>query len=104
LFNAGKADFYEKLNENSDLPKDVFEKEKEGAINPKDSQGRGLGAVLPEESEWYTHPELEALYQSRQTAPATYDATTKGCFPSLYKLKKHGDFEESVRGHSKNTC
>jgi hypothetical protein len=88
LFNAGKADFYEKLNENSDLPKDVFEKEKEGAINPKDSQGRGLGAVLPEESEWYTHPELEALYQSRQTAPATYDATTKGCFPSLYKLKK----------------
>jgi hypothetical protein len=56
LYKAGKADFYEKLNENSDLPKDVFEKEKLGAKNLKDSKGRGLGAVLPDESEWYTHP------------------------------------------------
>ena len=83
LYKAGKADFYEKLNENSDLPKDVFEKEKLGAKNLKDSKGRGLGAVLPDESEWYTHPELEELYMSRQSPPATYDATTKGCFSNL---------------------
>jgi hypothetical protein len=29
LFKEGKASYYEKLNENSDLPKDVFEKERE---------------------------------------------------------------------------
>ncbi len=87
MFNAGKADFYEKLNENSDLLKEVFEKEKEGAKNLRDLQGRGLGATLPDKSEWYTHPDLEALYQSRLTAPASYDATTKGWLYKFYCKK-----------------
>jgi hypothetical protein len=35
---------------------------------------------LPDESEWYTSPELEELYNSRQTPPASYDATAIGQF------------------------
>jgi len=50
----------------------------EGAILPDDKKGRGLGAILPPEDEWYTHPELEKFYEDRQTPPASYDATTIG--------------------------
>jgi hypothetical protein len=75
LFKEGKATFYEKLNEHSDVPKDLFEKEFEGAIDPVN--GRGLGAILPDKEEWFTHPDLEDLY-SRQTPPSSYDATAKG--------------------------
>ena len=60
------------------MPKEQFEKEMEGAIMPDDKNGRGLGAILPPESDWYTHPELEKFYQGRQTPPASYDATTLG--------------------------
>jgi hypothetical protein len=77
-FEEGKATFFEKLNENSDLPKDVFEKEKTGLIN--EASGRGLGFVDVKESDRYTHPELEKLYQSvdRLTIPSSFDATQKG--------------------------
>lgn len=78
LFKEGKASFYEKLNDFSDIPKEQFEKEMEGAILPDDKKGRGLGAILPPEDEWYTHPELEKFYEDRQTPPASYDATTMG--------------------------
>ncbi len=53
----------------------------EGAIlppNTKTEEGRGLGAFLPDESEWYTSPELEELYNSRQTPPDSFDATAIG--------------------------
>jgi len=33
---------------------------------------------LPDESEWYTSPELEELYNSRQTPPDSFDATAIG--------------------------
>jgi hypothetical protein len=83
LFKDGKASFYEKLNANSDLPKDVFEKQKEGEVNRP--TGRGMGEIDRDESEWFTHPDLEELYRTveRQTIPSSYDATTKGkiiCF------------------------
>jgi hypothetical protein len=80
LFQAGKAPYYEKLNANSDIPKDVFEKEKEGDVDPKDRFVRAYGDFTPDESEWYTHPELEELYASmdRQSIPASYDSTTLG--------------------------
>jgi len=55
----------------------MFEKQFEGAKLPPNN-GRGMGAILPSEDEWYTHPELEALYSSRQTPPAIYDATALG--------------------------
>jgi len=58
LFKEGKSTFYEQLNEFSDLSKSQFEKEKEGAKIPRTKEGRGLGAILPPESEWYTSPEL----------------------------------------------
>jgi hypothetical protein len=61
------------------MPKEQFEKEMEGEILPNGKTGRqGLGAILPPEDEWYTHPELERLYQERQAPPASYDATTIG--------------------------
>ena len=75
-FKEGKSSYYEKLNVHSDVPKDMFEKQFEGAKLP--DNGRGMGAILPSEDEWYTHPELEALYNSRQTPPASYDATALG--------------------------
>ena len=33
---------------------------------------------MPDESEWFTSPELEELYNSRQTPSASFDATAKG--------------------------
>ena len=74
-YKNGESGFFEKLNAFSDLSKAQFENEKEGAVIPKTSQGRGLGAILPPESEWYTSPELEELYASRQNPPKSYDAT-----------------------------
>ena len=57
------------------MTKAQFEKEKEGAIFPAIKGGRGLGAILPDESEWYTSPELEELYALRQTIPDSWDAS-----------------------------
>ena len=84
-FKEGKSGFYEKLNPFSDLSEKQFEQEKLGAKIPKTSQGRSLGAILPPESEWYTSPELEALYASRQTPPQSFDATSKGKTQELFE-------------------
>ena len=51
----------------------MFEKEKEGQINPP-----VMGYFNLDPSEWYTHPDLEEVYESRQTYPASFDARTKG--------------------------
>ena len=83
-FKEGKSGFYEKLNSFSDLSEEQFEKEKLGAKIPKTSQGRSLGAILPPVSDWYTSPELEALYASRQTPPESFDATTIGKLLSYF--------------------
>jgi hypothetical protein len=39
-----------------------------------------MGEIDRDESEWFTHPDLEELYRTvdRQTIPSSYDATTKG--------------------------
>ena len=79
-FQKGESPFYEKLNEDSDLPSDIFKREKEGARFPTTNESRGLGAILPPESEWYTSNELLELYESRQSVPNTFDATAKGAF------------------------
>ena len=77
MFKQGKATFFEELNPNSDIPKDVFEKEKEGYI---DASAKGRGFIEKDESEWFTHPVLEKLYRlvDRQSIPATYDSTAQG--------------------------
>jgi len=82
LFKEGKATFYEELNPNSDLPKDVFEKEKEGYI---DATSKGRGYIIADESDFSTHPELEKLYRlaDRQSIPTSYDATAKGLVTSV---------------------
>ena len=77
-FVEGKSTFYEKLNEFSDMTKKQFEKEKEGAKLPKTREGRGLGAVLPDKSKWYTSPELLELYANRGDLPDSWDASSRG--------------------------
>ena len=78
MYDAGLATFSEKLNELSDMTKEQIEAQKEGAVQAK--QGRGLGAVLRDRSEWYTHPVLEELYQRQVKAPAYYNGTAIGKF------------------------
>ena len=73
LFLEGKSSFTEKLNELSDMPRDLFKKEKEGQINL-----RPTGYFNLDPSEWYTHPDLKEVYESRQTLPASFDARSKG--------------------------
>lgn len=75
-FNDGKATFYEKIGKFAAMNRSEFEKDKEGAEMPN-NQGRGLGAMLPSEDLWYTHPELEELY-SRASVPDSYDGTSLG--------------------------
>ena len=78
MFLEGKASFTEKLNALSDVPTDLFEKEKEGLIHPHIKGYFNLDA-----SEWYTHPDLKKVYESRQECPTSYDARSKGnhlCF------------------------
>ena len=86
---AGKATFFEKLNENSDLPKDVFENEKEGELFTP--FGRALGELQQDESERFTHPDLERVYRitSRADLPKNYDAGSLGknavfCFDARF--------------------
>jgi hypothetical protein len=57
-FLNGKATFYEELNEFSDLTMAQFELEKEGAKLAQKREGRGLGAILPDKSLWFTSPIL----------------------------------------------
>jgi hypothetical protein len=78
----GDSTYYEKLNENSDMPKSELQREREGAILPGKARSfsRGLGAVLPPSHEQETSEEWEETYRqlSRQTLPTTYNATAAG--------------------------
>ena len=76
MYDAGVATFSEKLNAFSDLTKEQIEAQKEGAVQA--TQVRGLGAVLRDRSEWYTHPILEELYQRQTRTPAYYNGTAMG--------------------------
>ena len=60
------------------MTKARFESEKEGAKLPQTEEGRGLGAVLPDKSDWYTSPDLLELYANRQDVPASWDASSRG--------------------------
>jgi len=83
-FDEGKSTYREELNENSNMPKDEFEREKEGAKMP-DEVVRGLGAIMPPEyiqndpenaarmNEVYRQIEMD-----RQALPDSYDATELG--------------------------
>ncbi len=77
-FVDGKSTFYEELNKFSDLTRSQFEKEKTGAILPQGGEGRGRGAFLPDQSEWYTSQELLELYASRASVPEFWDSTAIG--------------------------
>jgi cathepsin L len=103
LFKEGKESFFEKLNPDSDIPKDVFEKEKEGYI---DATAKGRGYLQPDESEWYTHPELEKLYQTidRQSVPDSYDSTSKGLVTSVKDQMSCGSCAAFATTAAHETC
>ena len=79
----GKADWFEEINEFSDLPKDEFEKQKTGDLPSNFT--RGFGLITPkikpvdEESERY----IESLLANRATVPASYSAVSAGLVSSV---------------------
>ena len=88
-FLNGKSDFWERINEWSDLPLDEFEKEKAGAQEPP-SFTRGLlePEVKPvsEESERY----FSSVRLDRKKVPKKYDAVKKGLVSEVKNQKKCG--------------
>ena len=94
LFEKGKANFKEGLNEWSDVPKDEFEKDREG-YDPKMERTfsytakKGLGYIYdpnrkntPEEL-----AELDEIYSSidRASLPAKWDSRTLGKYSCINK-------------------
>ena len=86
-FLNGKSDFYERLNEWSDLPEDEFEKEKAGDV---ENFARGL--LEPElkpvdaRSERY----FASLLLRRDAVPASYSAVDAGLVSSVKNQKQCG--------------
>ena len=78
----GKADWFEEINEFSDLPKDEFEKQKTGDV---ETFTRGFGLLEPEIkpvdeiSERY----IESLLARRASVPASYSAVSAGLVSSV---------------------
>merc|ERR1719411_2316834 len=87
-FLDGEADWFEQINEFSDLPEDEFEKEKTGDLPSNFT--RGFGLITPkikpvdEESERY----IESLLARRASVPASYSAVSAGLVSSV---KSQGD-------------
>merc|ERR1719264_45652 len=83
----GKADWFEEINEFSNLPKDEFEKEKTGDV---ETYARGLlePEIKPvdEISERY----IESLLASRASVPASYSAVSAGLVSSVKNQKTCG--------------
>ena len=83
----GKADWFEEINEFSDLPKDEFEKEKTGLV---EEYARGLvepeNEPVDEESERY----FESLLLDKASIPASYNAVTAGLVSSVKNQQQCG--------------
>ena len=91
-FENGESTFEEQLYEESDLPKEEFEKEKEGATMPDDVRtafvgDRIMGVYMPPESvrnDPVNAAKLKKLYaeleQNRAGEPDSYDAKALGNF------------------------
>merc|ERR1712080_529717 len=78
-FEEGKSSWFDKINEDSDLPEDEFEKEKGGLIMPETQFGRGLLEPLPEnrvdqESERY----FESVRSLNRAVPSSYSSVALG--------------------------
>ena len=88
-FLNGQSDFWEKINEWSDLPEDEFEKEKAGA---RDSPSFARGLLEPEvkpvdeESERY----FSSVRLDRRRVPEKYDAVKKGLVSEVKNQKQCG--------------
>ena len=96
-YENGKGNFEEELEPWDDLPKEVFEKEKEGLIPGGDrfipiSQTRGMGLIITPEHERVNTPEdrafLDEIYDKydRASIPKSWNSKSKGSFISSYQM------------------
>ena len=86
-FMEGKKDWYDRINEYSDLPKDEFEAERTGDFDSNQTRyGRGLinpeVAPVDEASERY----FNSLRLSRASAPASYSSVDLGYVTEVSSL------------------
>ena len=85
----GKADWFEHINEFSNLPEDEFLKEKTG-FNQVEEYARGFimpeNVTVDEESERY----FESLLLDKASIPASYNAVTAGLVSSVKNQQQCG--------------
>jgi len=90
-FMEGKIDWFERINEYSDLPEDEFVAERTGDFDSdKERYGRGLihpeVAPVDEASERY----FDTFRHSRAAAPASYSSVDKGYVTEVKNQKQCG--------------
>merc|ERR1711976_19794 len=88
-FMEGKKEWYDKIDEYSDLPEDEFEAERTGdSDSSKYARGLLHPKVIPvdEESERY----FDSVRYSRADAPATYSSVDKGYVTEVKNQKQCG--------------
>merc|ERR1712061_424511 len=79
-YQNGKADWYEQINEFSDLPEDEFEKEKTGDVV---TYARGLLTPKIKPVDEISERYIESLLARRASVPASYSAVSAGIVSSV---------------------
>merc|ERR1712061_949805 len=79
-YQNGKADWYEQINEFSDLPEDEFEKEKTGDVV---TYARGLLTPKIKPVDEISERYIESLLARRASVPASYSGVSAGIVSSV---------------------
>ena len=86
----GKADWFEQINEFSDLPEDEFEKEKTGDLTTNFTRGFGLLTPEIKPVDEISERYIESLLARRASVPASYSAVSAGIVSSVKDQKTCG--------------